>query len=56
MLKDMRPVTDAAARAERDLRVASGAREWFEMAAGAGAGELDCSAVVATIVAQGPAR
>lgn len=48
-LKDLRLVTDAAGRAGRDLPVASASQGWFERAAEAGAGELDYSAVIATI-------
>lgn len=49
-LKDMTLVTGAAARAGRELKVAVASRTWFEEAARAGAGELDYSAVVATIL------
>jgi 3-hydroxyisobutyrate dehydrogenase len=48
-LKDLRLVTDSAGRAGLDLPVVAGAREWFERAAAAGAGDLDYSAVLATI-------
>jgi 3-hydroxyisobutyrate dehydrogenase-like beta-hydroxyacid dehydrogenase len=48
--KDLRLVTDAAARIGRALPVASAARYWLEQAIEAGAGDLDYSAVVGTIV------
>jgi len=48
-LKDMRLVADAAQRAGRTLRVANGTLDWFETADAEGAGDLDYSAVVATI-------
>lgn len=48
-LKDMRLVADAAQRAGRTLRVASGTLDWYETADAEGAGDLDYSAVVATI-------
>jgi 3-hydroxyisobutyrate dehydrogenase-like beta-hydroxyacid dehydrogenase len=48
-LKDMRLVTDAAQRAGRTLRVANGTLDWYETADAEGAGDLDYSAVVATI-------
>jgi 3-hydroxyisobutyrate dehydrogenase-like beta-hydroxyacid dehydrogenase len=50
--KDLRLVTDAAARIGRELPVASAARGWLEQALEAGAGDLDYSAVVATIVGE----
>jgi 3-hydroxyisobutyrate dehydrogenase-like beta-hydroxyacid dehydrogenase len=49
-LKDMRLVVDAAERSGRRLRVANGTLEWYEAAHAEGAGDLDYSAVVATIV------
>jgi len=52
--KDLRLVADAAASTGRDLPVAAAARTWLERALAAGAGELDYSAVVATIVGEEP--
>ena len=52
--KDLRLVADAAASTGRDLLVAAAARTWLERALAAGAGELDYSAVVATIVGEEP--
>jgi 3-hydroxyisobutyrate dehydrogenase-like beta-hydroxyacid dehydrogenase len=49
-LKDLRLVTETADRAGRRLEVASAARVWLERAASAGAGDLDFSAVIETIV------
>jgi 3-hydroxyisobutyrate dehydrogenase-like beta-hydroxyacid dehydrogenase len=48
-LKDLRLVDEIADQAGRHLKVASASREWFERAAQAGEGDLDYSAVVATI-------
>jgi 3-hydroxyisobutyrate dehydrogenase-like beta-hydroxyacid dehydrogenase len=48
-LKDMRLVADAAQLARRTLRVANGTLGWYETADAEGAGDLDYSAVVATI-------
>ena len=48
--KDLHLVTDAAERRGRDLKIAVAARDWFDRAAHAGAGEEDYSAVVATIL------
>jgi 3-hydroxyisobutyrate dehydrogenase-like beta-hydroxyacid dehydrogenase len=50
--KDLRLVTDAAARVGRELPVANAASGWLEQAIEAGAGDLDYSAVVATIVGE----
>jgi 3-hydroxyisobutyrate dehydrogenase-like beta-hydroxyacid dehydrogenase len=50
--KDLRLVTDAAARIGRELPVANASRDWLERAIEAGAGDLDYSAVVATIVGE----
>jgi 3-hydroxyisobutyrate dehydrogenase-like beta-hydroxyacid dehydrogenase len=50
--KDLRLVTDAAAKIGRELPVASAASRWLEQALEAGAGDLDYSAVVATIVGE----
>jgi len=47
--KDLRLVTEAAASADRDLRVARAARSWLEDADRDGLGELDYSAVTAHI-------
>lgn len=52
--KDVRLVTDAAARAGRHLPVATAARAWLEAALEAGSGDLDYSAVVATILGERP--
>jgi 3-hydroxyisobutyrate dehydrogenase-like beta-hydroxyacid dehydrogenase len=52
--KDLRLVADAAASTGRDLPVATAARTWLERALAAGAGDLDYSAVVATIVGEEP--
>ena len=49
-LKDMRLVTEAAIGAGRDLKLAAASRAWLDEAAEAGAGDLDFSAVVATIL------
>jgi 3-hydroxyisobutyrate dehydrogenase-like beta-hydroxyacid dehydrogenase len=51
-LKDMRLVTEAALGAGRDLKLADASRAWLDEAAEAGAGDLDFSAVVATILGQ----
>lgn len=48
-LKDLRLVTDAAAKAGRELRVAEASRAWLQEAADDGRGEQDYSAVIATI-------
>jgi 3-hydroxyisobutyrate dehydrogenase-like beta-hydroxyacid dehydrogenase len=50
-LKDLRLVNDIADRAGRRLGVASASRAWLEQAAEASAGDLDFSAVIATITA-----
>jgi 3-hydroxyisobutyrate dehydrogenase-like beta-hydroxyacid dehydrogenase len=52
-LKDLRLVDDLADRAGRHLEVASASRSWLEQAAKAGAGDLDYSAVIATIASDG---
>jgi 3-hydroxyisobutyrate dehydrogenase-like beta-hydroxyacid dehydrogenase len=49
-LKDMRLVTEAASGTGRDLKLAEASRAWLDEAAEAGAGDLDFSAVVATIL------
>ena len=51
--KDLKLVTDIAARDDRDLKVARATVEWFEEASRRGAGDLDFSAVVATIAGVG---
>ena len=55
-LKDMRLATEAADRPGKELRLAAAARYWLEQAAADGAGDLDFSAVVPTILgtARGP--
>lgn len=50
-LKDLRLVTETPALSGRDLPVAAASRSWFEQADQAGAGDLDFSAVIATILA-----
>jgi 3-hydroxyisobutyrate dehydrogenase-like beta-hydroxyacid dehydrogenase len=47
-------VTEAAIGAGRDLKLASASRAWLDEAAAAGAGDLDFSAVVATILGHRP--
>ena len=49
-LKDLHLVTEAADRAGRRLGLASAAQAWLERAARDGAGDLDYSAVIETIV------
>jgi 3-hydroxyisobutyrate dehydrogenase-like beta-hydroxyacid dehydrogenase len=53
--KDMRLAVGAAARTGDDLKVAETVCRWLDEAAEHGAGDLDFSAVVATILGQ-PAR
>jgi len=53
-LKDLRLVTETADRTGRDLKLAPAAQAWLEQAARDGAGDLDYSAVVATILAAMP--
>src|SRR6266542_4308102 len=48
-LKDLRLVDQTAQRAGRRLPVATASRDWLERAASSGAGDLDYSAVIATI-------
>jgi 3-hydroxyisobutyrate dehydrogenase-like beta-hydroxyacid dehydrogenase len=55
-VKDLRLVTETAAGPGRDLPLAAAARDWLEQADRAGAGDLDFSAVVATILAAAPGR
>lgn len=50
-LKDIRLATETTSRPDEDLAVAMAARGWLERAALSGAGDLDFSAVVATIIA-----
>ena len=52
--KDLRLVTDIAARDGRDLKVARATLEWLEEASRRGAGDLDFAAVVATIAGESP--
>jgi len=54
-LKDLHLVTDAAAEAGRELKLAPASLAWLEEAKQAGAGDLDFSAVVATIVGRAAA-
>ncbi|SRR6266545_2632808 len=54
-LKDLRLVNEVAERAGRHLGVAAASRAWFERAAVAGAGDLDFSAMIATITGDGGA-
>ena len=49
-LKDLRLVGEFADRAGRPLELASATRDWLERAAQAGAGDLDYSAVITTIL------
>jgi 3-hydroxyisobutyrate dehydrogenase-like beta-hydroxyacid dehydrogenase len=49
-LKDLRLVTETADRAGRQLPLAAASRDWLERAVQAGAGDLDFSAVIATII------
>jgi 3-hydroxyisobutyrate dehydrogenase-like beta-hydroxyacid dehydrogenase len=49
-LKDLRLVTESPAPRGRELRVAAASRSWLEQAAWAGAGNLDYSAVVETVL------
>jgi 3-hydroxyisobutyrate dehydrogenase-like beta-hydroxyacid dehydrogenase len=50
--KDLRLVTDEAARGNRDLRLAQASRDWLDEAVEQGAGDLDYSAVVAAILGE----
>jgi 3-hydroxyisobutyrate dehydrogenase-like beta-hydroxyacid dehydrogenase len=52
-LKDLRLVNEIAEGAGRHLGVASASRGWLERAAQVGAGDLDFSAVIATITGDG---
>jgi 3-hydroxyisobutyrate dehydrogenase-like beta-hydroxyacid dehydrogenase/DNA-binding ferritin-like protein len=53
-LKDLRLVAETAARSGGNFTLAAAARDWLEQAALAGSGDLDYSAVVATIAAATP--
>jgi 3-hydroxyisobutyrate dehydrogenase-like beta-hydroxyacid dehydrogenase len=55
-LKDIRLVTDTAARSGEELALAAATRGWFERAAEAGYADRDFSAVVATILAAARGR
>ncbi|MDQ1646418.1 MAG: hypothetical protein QOJ50_2602 [Cryptosporangiaceae bacterium] len=48
-LKDLRMVTDTAAKSGEHLKLAWASRDWLEQAATTGAADLDFSAVIATI-------
>jgi 3-hydroxyisobutyrate dehydrogenase-like beta-hydroxyacid dehydrogenase len=52
--KDLRLVVEAAASADRDVKVSAASRAWLDSAARSGAADLDFSAVVATIVGEEP--
>jgi len=52
--KDLRLVVEAAASADRDVKVSAASRAWLASAARSGAADLDFSAVVATIVGEEP--
>ena len=52
--KDLRLVIEAAAVVGRDLRLSAAAKAWLDAAVEGGAGDLDYSAVVATIVGEEP--
>src|SRR5216683_4986333 len=52
--KDLRLVVEAAAVVGRDLRLSAAAKAWLDAAVEGGAGDLDYSAVVATIVGEEP--
>ena len=52
--KDLRLVVEAAAGADRDLKVSIAARAWLDAAVESGAADLDYSAVVATILGEKP--
>jgi 3-hydroxyisobutyrate dehydrogenase-like beta-hydroxyacid dehydrogenase len=51
-LKDLRLATQSQARPGQELPVAAASRGWLEQAAQSGAGDLDYSAVIATILAE----
>lgn len=50
--KDLKLVNDTAVRDGRDLKVTRATLEWLEEASRRGAGDLDFSAVVATIAGE----
>jgi 3-hydroxyisobutyrate dehydrogenase-like beta-hydroxyacid dehydrogenase len=52
--KDLRLVVEAAAAANRDVKVSAASRAWLDSAANSGAADLDFSAVVATMVGDEP--
>jgi 3-hydroxyisobutyrate dehydrogenase-like beta-hydroxyacid dehydrogenase len=52
--KDLRLVVEAAAAANRDVKISAAARSWLDAAAKSGAADLDFSAAVATIVGEEP--
>src|SRR5882672_11174857 len=52
--KDLRLVMEAAAAANRDLKVSAAAKVWLDAGVERGAADLDYSAVVATIVGEEP--
>ena len=52
--KDLRLVIEAAAVVGRDLRLSAAAKAWLDAAVEGGAGDLDYSEVVATIVGEEP--
>jgi 3-hydroxyisobutyrate dehydrogenase-like beta-hydroxyacid dehydrogenase len=52
--KDLRLVVEAAAAANRDVRVSAASRTWLDLAVERGAADLDLAAVVATIVGEEP--
>jgi 3-hydroxyisobutyrate dehydrogenase-like beta-hydroxyacid dehydrogenase len=49
-VKDLRLAVEAAAAANRDVKVSAASRAWMEAAEKSGAADLDFSAVVATIL------
>jgi 3-hydroxyisobutyrate dehydrogenase len=52
--KDLRLVVEAAAAANRDVKVSSASRAWLDAAVKSGAADLDFSAAVATIMGEEP--
>jgi len=52
--KDLRLVVEAAAAADRDVKVSAASRAWLDSAVKSGAADLDFSAVVAAIVGEEP--
>jgi 3-hydroxyisobutyrate dehydrogenase-like beta-hydroxyacid dehydrogenase len=55
-LKDLRLVNETAERSGLHVEVAPASRDWLELAAEGGAGDLDYSAVIATITADAGSR